>query len=408
MVFACQTDSYQKQGSSTVVSCVAASMKCPAQGKNVNIDGYEVILDDTILFPEGGGQPDDRGRIGSANVLRVTRRLDKAVHFTTEPLEVGLKVDVVVDWQRRFDHMQQHSGQHLITAIADNLYGFKTTSWNLGEKLSFIELDAPDVSREQVAQIETVVNEKIRDCVAVNVIVYDDGAEELKQFRTRGLPDDHRGAVRVVRIEGVDGNMCCGTHVSNLGHLQIIKLLHVEEGKKGKSNLYFAVGGRVLTYLSECLHREKKISDILNNGPDQHVALVDKMQKSLRLSLKNETALLREMAVVEAQRLKALQPRPSYFSSHRREGNVEYMTIFANEVADENTVLFLTVGDERGAGQMLLSGRSDFVAAVGPRVITVLNGKGAAKGTKFQGKVQDLGKRGAAEDTIKSALDLSD
>jgi alanyl-tRNA synthetase len=85
----------------------------------------------------------------------------------------------------------------------------------------------------------------------------------LLQVRTRGLPDDHKGAVRVVTIEGVESNMCCGTHVTNLSQLQAVKLLRTEKGKKNKTNLYFLVGGRVLQQLSACLHREHQLTALL-------------------------------------------------------------------------------------------------------------------------------------------------
>jgi misacylated tRNA(Ala) deacylase len=92
---------------------------------------YEVVLEDTVLFPEGGGQPDDRGKINGVDVVRVLRRGSTAVHLTQEPLQEGAEVDIEVDWGRRFDHMQQHSAQHLITAIAEQKFGHKTTSWHV-------------------------------------------------------------------------------------------------------------------------------------------------------------------------------------------------------------------------------------------------------------------------------------
>lgn len=113
-------------------------------------------------------------------------------------------------------------GQHLVTAIFDSKYGFKTTSWNLGKSISFIELDTPSITAEQINEIEAIVNCKIRECIPVHVHEYTDiNAEELRNARTRGLPADHTGAVRMIEIKGIESDMCCGTHVSNLGHLQV-------------------------------------------------------------------------------------------------------------------------------------------------------------------------------------------
>ena len=119
-MFACQRNPYLKELKSVVVSCKKVA------------DKYHVILDDTVLFPEGGGQPDDRGTIGEVKVERVLRQGNKAVHVVSEPIAEGESFDCTIDWMRRYDHMQQHSGQHLLSAIAEQRYGFKTTSWDLG------------------------------------------------------------------------------------------------------------------------------------------------------------------------------------------------------------------------------------------------------------------------------------
>ena len=119
-MFACQRNSYVKELRSVVLSCRKVAEK------------YHVVLDDTVLFPEGGGQPDDRGRIGDVEVEQVYRDGSKAVHVVSKPLNENESYSCSIDWNRRFDHMQQHSGQHLLSAIADLKYGYKTTSWDLG------------------------------------------------------------------------------------------------------------------------------------------------------------------------------------------------------------------------------------------------------------------------------------
>ena len=119
-MLACQRNSYLKELRSVVLSCRKVAEK------------YHVVLDDTVLFPEGGGQPDDRGRIGNVVVEQVFRDGNKAVHVVSKPVNENESYDCSIDWNRRFDHMQQHSGQHLLSAIADFKYGYKTTSWDLG------------------------------------------------------------------------------------------------------------------------------------------------------------------------------------------------------------------------------------------------------------------------------------
>ncbi|CAG2058484.1 unnamed protein product [Timema podura] len=255
------------QFTAKVLSCKEASLKTVVNGKKELLNGFEVILDDTILFPEGGGQPCDRGFLGSVPVVQVSRHGTDAVHFVTEPLVEGETVRQMLDWDRRLDHMQQHSGQHLVTAIADLEFGYPTTSWWLGEEVSYIELDTPTIKQEEITNIERIVNDKIRASSPVDVQVFGEVGLIPETVRTRGLPDGHKGPVRVVTIQGVESNMCCGTHVSNLCQLQVIKLLHAEKGKKNKTNLHFLVGGRVLKHLAGCLEREQKFTALLKLVP---------------------------------------------------------------------------------------------------------------------------------------------
>ncbi|XP_064225365.1 alanyl-tRNA editing protein Aarsd1 isoform X4 [Aotus nancymaae] len=336
MAFRCQRDSYAREFTTTVVSCHPAELQTEgSNGKKEVLSGFHVVLEDTLLFPEGGGQPDDRGTINDIPVLRVTRRGEQADHFTQTPLDPGSQVLVQVDWERRFDHMQQHSGQHLITAVADHLFKLKTTSWELGRFRSVIELDSPSVTAEQVAAIEQSVNEKIRDQLPVNVQELSLDDPEVEQVRGRGLPDDHAGPIRVVTIKGIDSNMCCGTHVSNLSDLQVIKMLGTEKGKKNKTNLIFLAGNRVLKWMGRSHGTEKALTALLKCGAEDHVEAVKKLQNSTKLLQKNNLSLLRDLAVHIAHSLRNSPDWGGVVVLHRKEGDSEFMNIIANEIGSE-------------------------------------------------------------------------
>lgn len=223
-----------------------------------------MICENTILFPEGGGQPCDYGTINGQPVRSVVRKGSTAVHFVESPtsFEEGAEVQQHLDWARRLDHMQQHSGQHLITALFDREFKYDTTSWSLGSSVSHIQLSTPHlISRESLDLIERQANDLIREGRPVSVLLVDpEVAQEFQDARApRGLPKDHEGLARVVRIEGIESNMCCGTHVSNLSQLQCIKLLYAE---KVKTNVlvYFVVGERALRKLGEVFAREQQLT----------------------------------------------------------------------------------------------------------------------------------------------------
>uniref|UniRef100_A0A671S8M0 Alanyl-tRNA editing protein Aarsd1 n=1 Tax=Sinocyclocheilus anshuiensis TaxID=1608454 RepID=A0A671S8M0_9TELE len=398
MAFQCQRDSYLQELDTCVVSCVPAELTLENNGKKEKLKGFNLKLKDTILFPEGGGQPDDHGTVGGVNVLRVLRQGPEAVHFISSALEEGQEVHIKLDWERRFDHMQQHSSQHLITALADTMFGYKTTSWDLGRQRSSIELDTATVKPGEMEALEAAVNEKIRAHipVAVNLLSIDDPAVE--KVRSRGLPDDHAGPIRIVDIEGVDANMCCGTHVSNLSHLQVIKILGTEKGKKNKTNLIFLAGNRVLKYAEKSYNIEKSLTALLKTGADEHVDAVDKLQKTVKRLQKSNLIILREMAVLIAQNFKNKPDRGNFFSFHKC--NV-FALLFPDSGDWRDTVIFLTVGEEKGAGLFLLAGPENIVTEVGPRVSELLQGKGAGKTGRYQGKANSLVKRAEAEALLK-------
>ncbi|CAG2105383.1 unnamed protein product [Medioppia subpectinata] len=412
MVFKCQTDSYLQQFKTNVKTCKSSELKAPKSGTKLN--GFEVVLEDTILFPEGGGQPSDFGTIDGKQVVDVRRDGDIAVHFVVsdEPLSEGREVDVTLDWSRRFDNMQQHSGQHLITAIAEQTFGLCTTSWSLGEEVSFIELDAKEVSDETIRKLETIVNEKIRSSAPVVVTVYDKNDERLQEVRTRLMvPEGLTGAIRVVTIEGIDSNTCCGTHVTNLSHLQSIKLLSAEKGKKNKTNVYFLSGNRVLSYLDKCYKREKALISSLKCTSGDFYSMTEKMKKSLKISQKNCLNAMRDLAKLEAKKFLELTEKPKYISIHRKESDVDFITFFLSEVKDKtnNTLFVLSVTDDstdvNSGGQLALAGNQELVQRLIPIISGLMPVKGVLKDGKYSGKVANLSKRAKLDELLKSEFD---
>lgn len=396
MILECQKDSF-KRTFSTIVDSVETNKK----------GEYEVILQDTILFPEGGGQPSDSGNINGIPLIDVKKIKGTTIHTLPEPLTVGQCVTVEVNWLRRFDHMQQHSGQHLLSAAAETIFGTKTTSWSLGEEISFVELDTPKFEDDKVLELENYINEKIIEGIDVSVKCYDSSDPELLQIKSRlDVPNGENGLIRVVTIEGIDANTCCGTHVNNLFQLQAAKLLYTEKGKKNKTNLYFIFGGRLVKYLSTCVERERKATTFLKCNPKSHIDMIEKIQKQLKTANKKALLVSRELAILEAKQFKALDPKPTYFSLHKQEVDADFLMLFVNEVNDKDTVFFLTAGDAKGCGQVFFTGPTQLIDKIGSNLCDILEGKGNGKNGRFQAKVSKLGKRDQAEELIKREMNL--
>ena len=408
MVFACQTDSYAQELDSVVVSCSPAQHQLLVDGKKTKVSCFEVVLKDTVLFPEGGGQPDDRGTIADQPVLRVFRRGAEAVHLLREPLSPGQPVHLAVDWPRRWHHMQQHSAQHLITAVLDQLYGCATTSWALRDGApSTIELDAAELTADQLAAGEERANRLIREARPVTVTVHQTGDPALQGVRARGLPDDHVGAVRIVSMAGVDDNMCCGTHVSSLAHLQAVKLLSAERGKKGRTNVFFLAGQRLLDYVAQAARRETQLNNTLKCGPDDYATILDKWQRSLKQGQRAARGLLRQLAEAEVERFRSSSAPEAgrFLSVHQPAGDSEFMSTVVTLLSDPAVLVVVTVGGEDGGpGSLLISGPPTLVDRVGPKLCQLMDGKGAGKNGRFNAKLASLTRRAEADDVIRQEM----
>lgn len=267
----------------------------------------------------------------------VRREHADAIHFVhcAEPLACGATVELRVDWPVRLDHMQQHSGQHLISAVLEQQCGWATGSWYLGAGTSFVQLDAQRLDEERLRAAERRINEIIAGGCAVSVqnvdpqaLVSDagngeDGEDDQRRAvrATRDLPADHVGPVRVVTFAGIESNRCCGTHVRDLHQLQAVQLLHWEPARGGVQ-LHFLVGGRVLRYAAEAWARERRMNVALGGEAGQHVELVRGAQEKLRAAQRLVKRLQRELAAEEAGRLDAAVGVKFAFV-HRKDGAAE-------------------------------------------------------------------------------------
>jgi len=259
------------------------------------------VLDRTAFYPEGGGQPGDRGTIGSVKVVDTQERAGDVLHVLDAPVESG-EVAAEIDWRRRFDHMQQHHGQHLLSAAFDKL-GAPTVSFHLGERICTIDLDA-GLGTLDLARAESMANESIwRD---LPVVARDFTGEERARLPLRKEP---MKGDRVVVVEGVDASPCGGTHPARTGEVGCIAVLRAQKWGEGKSRIEFACGARVVRLLHETSELVSGAAEALKCAP------ADVAQAAARIAAESQTrrkaaeGLLEELAGLEALRLKA-QPSP--------------------------------------------------------------------------------------------------
>lgn len=221
--------------------------------------GYYVILDQTCFYPEGGGQPADIGEIGSAQVVDVQTVSGEIRHYTDIELPKE-NFSAKVDWQRRWNHMQQHAGQHLLSALFEDIYGLKTQSFHLGKERVSIDLDLDTATKEQLKDIEKKANQLIRQGIKISTQwVTSAEAKELKLRKPPAVEEN----IRLVEIEGVDMNACGGTHPKNTGDIGLLKIISTEKAKGGM-RVYFLCGNRALQYFDFLVETTDKLVAQLN------------------------------------------------------------------------------------------------------------------------------------------------
>ena len=177
-------------------------------------------MDRTALYPASGGQPDDRGRIGAAEVVEIVDEGEEIGHFVDRPVELG-PAKVEIDWKRRFDHMQQHTGQHLLSALLQTKFGLETVSFHLGEEICTIDLRGPEPAEETLHGAERAANEIIFEDRPVKILYAT--REELQGLGVR-KEVEREGTLRVIEIEGADLQPCGGTHVARTGQIGMVQL----------------------------------------------------------------------------------------------------------------------------------------------------------------------------------------
>ena len=276
---------YLTQFSATVESCT--------QGKK----GWDILLNQTAFYPEGGGQPYDTGTLGGVSVLEVHQREGRVVHTCAAPLEAGSQVEGQIDWPRRFDLMQHHSGEHIVSGIAHSLYGCDNVGFHMGSDVITIDLNV-ELIPEQVAQLEARANQYIWEDRPIAVTY--PTAEELEHLEYRSKKA-LTGQVRIVSFPGADTCACCGTHVSSSGQVGLVKLLSCQKFRDGV-RIELVCGKRALDYLSQVWEQNHQISNLLS-------AKTMQTSGAVRRLLEENAALKSRILTMEEQQFAALAQR---------------------------------------------------------------------------------------------------
>ena len=257
-------DSHMREFSAVVLSC--------EQSKH----GWDVVLDRTAFYPEGGGQPGDRGVLGGAAVTDTHEKGGEIVHYCDRPLAVGAEVTGSIDWDWRFSLMQHHSGEHILSGLIHEAYGYNNVGFHMGKDAVTIDFSGM-LDEAALEELERKTNEKIWEDLPVEILWPD--AEELARLPYRSKKE-LTGEVRIVRFPGADLCACCGTHVKRTGEIGLLKILSCVKFHEGV-RMEILAGKRAMEYLTGTFEQNKQISGLLSARPMETAAAAARLQQEL-------------------------------------------------------------------------------------------------------------------------------
>lgn len=353
----------------------ARVLSCEENGK-----GFEVILDETAFYPEGGGQAADTGTLEGVRVLDARERDNSIIHLCDGPLTAGQTVEGVINYDLRFDRMQQHTGEHIVSGLINSRWGFHNTGFHMGTESTTIDFDGV-IPAEELPILEARANEAVWQNLAVNC--WTPSPEELPQvpYRTkRALA----WPVRIVEVPGFDSCACCGTHVTHTGEIGIIKLLSAVPFRGG-TRIEMACGKRALA--------------ILNNAYDQNRQVSQAFSAKLRET--GEAARkMNELLAAQKYRITGLEKQifAGIAAGYAGVGNVLHFedgldNVAVRELADaiaENcggTAAVFSGSNETGFAFCLVTRQGD-LRQFGKAMTKTLNGRGGGKPNCQQGRVE--------------------
>lgn len=359
-------DPYCREFDAVVVSCET--------GKK----GYEVVLEDTAFYPEGGGQPADQGMLDEVHVTDVRKKNGVIIHYTDGPLEVGRTVHGSLDWERRFDHMQQHTGEHILSGLIHARFGYENVGFHMGDETVLVDFDGP-MSWEELMEVEAEANLAVYRNEPVQVAFPEEETRKDMEYRSK---IELSGRVRIVTVPGCDVCACCGTHVHRTGEIGMIKCLSLEKHKSGV-RITMVSGLRAYHNYRLQLAQNTAVSHLLSARMEETAAAVEALRASAL-----ETGRTAGYWVSRYLKEKAagMEPQDYVFMAEEK-ADVNALREFGNDLLEKGLarICLLVRGTEAdGAHPYLLMSVMD-LKEEGRLLNQRLNGRGGGKAGMIQG-----------------------
>jgi alanyl-tRNA synthetase len=354
-------------------------------------DGLRVYLDRTAFYPTSGGQPFDVGTLGGTRVVEVIDEEDRIGHVLASPLAStqisGDEIEGVIDWPRRFDHMQQHTGQHLLSAVFEDLYSMPTLSFHLGVESSTIDLGASSLNPDQAMRVEERCAEIVAQARPV-IVSYEDAASasDLRKESTR------TGTLRIVSIEGLDRSACGGTHVSSTAEIGPVLTRKVEK-MRGNVRIEFACGLRALRQARQDYRLLSEIGRALSASYERAPEWISSSAARLKALEKSNQRLSADLAAREARELHgSTTPDADGLRRLTQRGPIDdAMRIRAQAFIAGGGALFLAISDDPPAVLLAASpGAGMHAGDLLKSILASAGGRGGGNPTLAQGSLPSI------------------
>ncbi len=350
-------------------------------------EGRRVYLDRTALYPTSGGQPFDTGTLGGRRIVDVVDEESRIAHMVDEPLaQTAGAVEGHVDWERRFDHMQQHTGQHLLSAVLEDLFGWKTVSVHFGDRTSTLDVDAGATPAGKLQDAEDRANRLIAENHAVSVS-FEDAASAIGLRK----PSDRTGEIRIVTIADVDRSACGGTHVRATGEIGGMLLRRTEKVKQG-TRIEFVCGLRAVARARADYAALSAVAQAVSSAVDEAPAVV---QAKLAAAQQAESALRKLTRELDAYRARERYDGTSpdargvrRLVERRAEGTLDDLRGFAHAYCALPASAFVGAVVNGGQGQVLVGTSEDSGLVAGSvlqQALSAAGGRGGGSPRMAQG-----------------------
>lgn len=349
-------------------------------GCELGKEGYEVVLDKTAFYPEGGGQPADCGTLDRANVSYVFIKEEVIYHVVDQALEVGKIVEGRIDFNRRFDLMQQHSGEHIISGLINAKYGYNNVGFHLSNEYTTCDFDG-ELTKEQLAEIEVLANEAIYKNMPIDCKIYEDIEIKDKAYRSKL---DLAGQIRLVTVPEYDTCACCGIHVRTTGEIGLIKCT-ASEKHRGGTRVTMLCGKRALNDYHQKQEIITGISKMLSAKPEVIINNLTKVQEELSLVKQRVASLTGELFEYKCENYLRTEAEAIYIYEEDLQGDaLRRLCLMLTERTDK-VVLILT-GSGENFKYALGASKKD-IRPLNKRLTENFSGKGGGKSELCQGNL---------------------